>query len=91
MKTLAVEWAPDGIRVNAVAPGWVKTPAIAKLIDDGFLDTTPVRTRTPMDRFAEPSEIAEVIAFLLSPASGYITGQAIVTDGGMTVQGPWPK
>lgn len=91
VKTLAVEWAPDQIRINAVAPGWVKTPAIARLIDDGFLDTAPVRDRTPMDRFAEPSEIAEVIAFLLSPAAGYITGQALVTDGGMTVQGPWPK
>jgi NAD(P)-dependent dehydrogenase (short-subunit alcohol dehydrogenase family) len=91
VKTLAVEWAPDRVRVNAVAPGWVKTPAIARLIDDGFLDTTPVRARTPLDRFAEPSEIAEVIAFLLSPASGYITGQAIVADGGMTVPGPWPK
>ena len=91
VKTLAVEWAPDNIRVNAVAPGWVKTPAIAALIDAGFLDTAPVRARTPADRFADPSEIAEAIAFLLSPASSYITGQAIVVDGGMTVQGPWPK
>ncbi|WP_356702439.1 SDR family oxidoreductase [Rhodococcus sp. APC 3903] len=41
--------------------------------------------------FAEPSEIADVIAFLFSPAAGYFTGQAIITDGGMTIQDPWPK
>jgi NAD(P)-dependent dehydrogenase (short-subunit alcohol dehydrogenase family) len=79
---------PDGIRVNAVAPAWVKTPAIAGLIDSGYLDPTPVEKRTPLGRFADPREIAEVIAFLLAPASSYITGQSITVDGGMTIHFP---
>jgi NAD(P)-dependent dehydrogenase (short-subunit alcohol dehydrogenase family) len=87
-RTLAVEWVRDGIRANAVAPAWVRTPAIASLIESGFLDPAPVEARTPMGRFAEPREIAEVIAFLLSPASSYITGQSIAADGGMTIHFP---
>ncbi|MGC2942539.1 SDR family NAD(P)-dependent oxidoreductase [Brevibacterium sp. FAM 24638] len=88
VRTLAVEWVRQGIRVNAVAPGWVKTPAIANLIDSGFLDPTPVEERTPLGRFAEPTEIAEAIAFLLSPTSSYITGQSLTIDGGMTIHFP---
>lgn len=88
VKTLAVEWASVGIRVNSVAPGWVKTPAIANIIDSGFLDIDPIIRRTPEGRLAEPSEIAEILSFLLSTASSYITGSVVIADGGMTVQGP---
>ncbi|MGI8313421.1 SDR family NAD(P)-dependent oxidoreductase [Saccharopolyspora hattusasensis] len=88
VRTLAVEWAPDHIRVNGVAPGWVRTPAIAELIDRKILDPTPVENRTPLGRFARPAEIAEVIAFLTTPAASYITGQTIPVDGGLTIQGP---
>ncbi|KAB1641015.1 SDR family oxidoreductase [Gulosibacter chungangensis] len=91
VRTLAVEWVPAGIRVNAVAPAWVKTPAIASLIDSGFLDPAPVEARTPMGRFADPEEIGQVIAFLLSPASSYVTGQSVTVDGGMTIQFPLPQ
>lgn len=88
VKTLAVEWAPHGIRVNAAAPGWVRTPAIARLVQEGLLDERPVIARTPLQRLAAPNEIAECIAFLLDPASSYVTGQTFIVDGGMTVQGP---
>jgi NAD(P)-dependent dehydrogenase (short-subunit alcohol dehydrogenase family) len=91
VRTLAVEWASSGIRVNAVAPAWVKTPAIESLIISGFLDPKPVEGRTPLGRFAEPQEIGEVIEFLASPRASYITGQSIVVDGGMTVQFPLPS
>jgi len=90
IRTLAVEWVGHGIRANAVAPGWVKTPAIARLIGSGFLDPTPIVDRTPAGRFAEPDEIADVIAFLLNPRSSYLTGQSIAVDGGMTIQCPAP-
>lgn len=89
VKTLAVEWAPNAIRVNAVAPGWINTPAIATLINNGQLDERPITARTPLHRLGEPHEIAESIAFLLDPTtSSYITGQTFVIDGGLTVQGP---
>jgi NAD(P)-dependent dehydrogenase (short-subunit alcohol dehydrogenase family) len=88
VRTLAVEWAPQRIRVNAAAPGWVHTPAIARLIAEGRLDPEPIVARTPLGRLAEPAEIVETVAFLVSPAASYTTGQVLVVDGGLTVQGP---
>lgn len=58
VKTLTVEWAPKAIRVNAVAPGWINTPAIGRLISDGQLDEQPIITCTPLHRLGEPHEIA---------------------------------
>lgn len=89
IKSLAVEWAPDGIRVNAVAPGYTLTPFNKKLEDEGLLDTEPIRSRIPLDRWAEPQEIAAPIVFLTSPASSFITGHTLVVDGGMTIAGDW--
>lgn len=90
VRTLAVEWADDGVRVNAVAPAWVRTPAIDGLITSGYLDPDPVIGRTPMGRFAEPREIGEVFEFLASPRASYVTGAVLKADGGMTVQFPLP-
>ncbi len=88
---MAVEWAKYGIRVNAVAPGYIETALTLKQINEGILDPTPVSERTPLNRWGKPSEIADCICFLATEASSYITGQSIRVDGGMSVDGNWYK
>lgn len=78
---LAVEWAGDGVRVNAVAPWYIRTRRTSdKLADPDYLDE--VLLRTPMGRIGEPEEVAAAVAFLCLPAAGYITGACIAVDGG---------
>ncbi len=85
-KNLAVEWAHDGIRVNAVAPWYTKTPMVEKLFQDRKYMKDIIK-RTPMGRVAEPEEVAAVVAFLCMPVASYITGQCITVDGGFLVYG----
>lgn len=89
IKSLAVEWADDGIRVNAVAPGYTLTPFNKKLENEGLLDIEPIRARIPLNRWAEPAEIAAPIVFLTSPSASFITGHTLLVDGGMTIAGDW--
>ena len=80
-RNLAVEWAEDGIRVNAVAPWYIRTRRTSnKLADPDYLDD--VLQRTPMGRIGEPEEVASAVAFLCLPAASYVTGECIAVDGG---------
>jgi len=78
VRTLAVEWAPHGIRVNAVAPGWVDTPPFRGL----GLDVSAYEQRSPMQRLGQPEDIAGPVQFLASAASRWITGVTLPVDGG---------
>ena len=85
-RNLAVEWAPDNIRVNAVAPWYIRTPLAEKVLSNE-LYLASVLARTPMHRVGEPEEVAAAVAFLCMPASGFITGQCLAVDGGFLSHG----
>ncbi len=80
-RNLACEWAEDGVRVNAVAPWYIRTRRTSgALADPDYLDE--VIERTPMGRIGEPEEVAGAVAFLCLPAASYVTGECIAVDGG---------
>jgi enoyl-[acyl-carrier protein] reductase III len=84
VRYLAVELAQDGIQVNGVSGGFIETDSIKKFPgSDALLDE--VRRRTPAQRLGTPDEIAEIVAFLASPAARWINGQIVVADGGMSL------
>lgn len=84
-RVLAVEWAAHGIRVNAIVPGRVDTESrAASLAEPGYRDMAI--NRIPLRRFATPDEIAAAVCYLASPQAAYVTGQALVLDGGVTAQ-----
>lgn len=86
-RTLAMEWAGRGIRVNNVAPGWTRTEMVARGIHEGRINEALLTSRIALGRLAEPREIADVVAFLAGPGASYITGQTITVDGGITING----
>ncbi len=81
-KTLATDLAPRGIRVNAVAPGFVHTPMTRAIFDDGTIDRDIFLQRIPLGRFGEPAEVARAVVFLASTWSSYIVGTVLPIDGG---------
>ena len=88
-RALAVEWAGDGIRVNAIAPGYTRTELYQSAVDAGLVETDRLTARIPLRRPAEPSELASVIVFLSGDGASYITGQTIIVDGGLVVGTDW--
>ncbi|MBM0224298.1 MULTISPECIES: SDR family NAD(P)-dependent oxidoreductase [Micromonospora] len=82
-RSLAVDLARYGIRVNALAPGWVRTRATLAEVDDVAI-WSKHRTRIPLDRPGEPAELAAVACFLLSDDASYMTGSVVMCDGGLT-------
>jgi NAD(P)-dependent dehydrogenase (short-subunit alcohol dehydrogenase family) len=86
-RVLAMEGAAAAIRVNAVAPGFTRTELIQQALDDGSLTEEWMLRNVPLDRIAEPDEIARVVSFLASDAASYVTGQTLPADGGWTIKG----
>ncbi|KMO18028.1 glucose 1-dehydrogenase [Methylobacterium platani] len=86
-KSMACEWAGAGIRVNAIAPGYVGTALVAKLVEAGRIDRGRLERRIPLGRLADPAEIAETAWFLCSPSASYVTGAVLSVDGGWSAYG----
>jgi NAD(P)-dependent dehydrogenase (short-subunit alcohol dehydrogenase family) len=89
-RTLAVEWGGRGVRVNAVCPGWVKTPMDDESQGEGAYGDTDITDHVPMGRFASPDDVAQAVAFLADPArSSFVNGTSLSVDGGWFADGSW--
>ncbi|GAA1936379.1 SDR family NAD(P)-dependent oxidoreductase [Nocardioides hwasunensis] len=87
VRHLAVEWASDGVRVNAVAPGFIDTELSRRARALGLQSEQVVRARVPLDRYGTPAEIADAICFLVGDRSTYVTGAVLAVDGGASILG----
>ena len=86
-RVLAVEWAPRGVRVNALMPGPVMTPMVRDAIEKGIVSEAEVVDRSPTGRMAMPDDVAGAVVALCDPRGAYVTGQAIAVDGGFSTYG----
>ncbi len=86
-RSMAVDWAPDGIRVNAIAPTFVRTPMAAPMLEDPEVLAASER-RSPLGRVVRPRDTAGAVGFLLSPGSSLMTGHTLLVDAGWTAGEP---
>jgi NAD(P)-dependent dehydrogenase (short-subunit alcohol dehydrogenase family) len=86
-KVLAIEWADRGVRVNALAPGYIKTEMVRTLVERRLVDEAALARRAPMARLGTPDEVAEAAVYLASDAASYVTGAVLTVDGGWTAYG----
>jgi NAD(P)-dependent dehydrogenase (short-subunit alcohol dehydrogenase family) len=83
-KSLAIAYAPDRIRVNAIAPGWIRT-ALTRALQDDPARSAPILARTPLGRWGEPGDLAAPVLFLASPLAAFVTGAVLPVDGGYAI------
>ena len=86
-KVLAIEWADKNIRVNAIAPGYIRTELVQGIIDKGILDVAAVEKRTPKGRMGEVKDLLEIAVYLASDEASFMTGSIVTIDGGWTAYG----
>ena len=86
-KVLAIEWADKNIRVNAIAPGYIRTELVQGIIDKGILDVAAIEKRTPKGRMGEVKDLLEIAVYLASDEASFMTGSIVTIDGGWTAYG----
>jgi gluconate 5-dehydrogenase len=85
VRSLAVELSGQGVRVNAIAPGWIMTPMLEKAVVGDAKRTEKILSRTPMAKFGEPDDIGWAAVYLCSPAAKFVTGTTLIVDGGAAI------
>jgi NAD(P)-dependent dehydrogenase (short-subunit alcohol dehydrogenase family) len=85
-RSAALEYAPRGIRINAICPGTIETPMVADMINNGELELDAAIANQPIGRLGQPDEIADAVLWLCSPGASFVVGVALPVDGGYTAQ-----
>jgi NAD(P)-dependent dehydrogenase (short-subunit alcohol dehydrogenase family) len=85
VRALASEFSPRGVRVNAIAPGWIESPMLRQALDNDPPRKQKIVSRTPMGKFGEPADIGNAAVYLCSPAAKFVTGVVLPIDGGASI------